>query len=402
MRYFFTCLALQLRLVRKKALALLAMALAALFLSAAVAVAGSILLSQRNFTGVSLAVATEDGDETIDAMIELLGSMQDLSDFATIHRTTPQQARQMVQSGNATVALILPAGFLNSVLTGENLMPQLVVDTSRPLETMLVVKLAESATRMLSTAQQGITYTLQVYSSQPGAAPSQGTVVRDVNLLFASWVLSRNNLFRSALVSPSGSLSLVQYYALGAILFFALLCMPVLYRQFSFGHQGPWLARMRAGGRSFCGYMAAAVLCGAAAVLPALVLLLLGCAALGGGAVFAPSLLLALPLIALCFSAFTFLCCNTGSILAAVSLNFILAVAAILCCGGIVPLALLPSPVAALAPLSPLGWMRDILSPLFGATQSWASMLWLAAFTAVLFAGCLLFARYKQRGRLAI
>lgn len=391
------CVLLQLRLMRGKLLALAGMALAALLLGAAGAAAAQGLLVGRNFTGVTIALASEEENPLIDQAVELLAGMQDISSFATIERTTAQQAVALVRDGHATAAIILPQGFLHSTQTGENLPPTLVLDTSRPLEAAMVVSLGESAVRLLGSAQQGVQLVLQVYDAVDGRAIPRPEVVLGANLTYASWVLQRSDLFREYRADVPGALDLAPHYLLGAVLFFAFLALPVLHPLYALRAQAGWLGRLRAAGMPLWANTVAQVLAGAAAIAAMLCLALGGVAVMLGGLAFSPSALLAVLLVALCFSCAGWLLCNTGGVMAAGGLSFLLAVAMLLCAGGVVPLVLLPAPVAALAPFSPFGWMHTALAPLFGAAGGFGALWPLAALLVLLAAAVGLASRVASR-----
>ena len=377
------CMGLQLRVARKRLLALLAMGLAALLLSAAVAAGAGRLLAGQGFAGLRIAVASEEADERIDLLLDVLADMQDVQAFADIQRAAPGEVESLVRSGAVNAAVVLPQGFVHSLMTGENLSPRLILDASRPLEAMMVARLAENAARMLAKAQQAVGYAAAVYGGQQAQTPPLGDVLAQVNLTFAVWVLQRGEMFRTVLVNPTGALTLAQHYLLCALLFFALLCVPVLYRLYSLGEQKGWLARLRGAGCGVGVWMASQVAVGALALFLLLCLLLLAAGlALGGGLSLwlVPGLVLA----ALFLSCFGFVLCNVGGPLPSVSLGFLLALTFWVAAGGVVPLVLLPAPVAALAPLSPLVWLRDALAPLFGAPGSPGALAALGGGCAVL------------------
>ena len=378
------CLGLQLRVARKRLLALLAMGLAALLLSAAVAVGAQQLFAGQGFAGMHIAVASEEDDERIDLLLDVLAGMQDVQGFADIQKAAPSEVESLVRSGAVNAAVVLPQGFVQSLMTGENLPPKLVLDASRPLEAMMVAQLAENAARMLAKAQQAVGYAAAVYSGQQAQTPPLNEVLAQVNLRFAVWVLQRGEMFRTVLVNPTGALMLAQHYLLCALLFFAMLCVPVLYRLYSLQEQKGWLARMRGAGCGVGVWMASQVAVGALALFLLLCLLLAAGLALGAG--FSLWVLPGLALAALFLSCFGFVLCNLGGPLSSVSLGFLLSLAFWVMAGGVVPLVLLPAPVAALAPLSPLVWLRDALAPLFGAPGSLGALGALGGGCAVLLA----------------
>ena len=256
----------------------------------------------------------------------------------------------------------------------------------------------------------------------------------EVDLKYALWVLGRAEMYRSETASPiGGALAVPQHYLLSALLFFCFLAPAgVLFPVFSWRRQAQWLRRFRGAGRPLSAYALSQMLWGALAIFLLLCLVLAGLAAAGpalsragsgvaaaGGAIrlspatarllsgltphLSPALLPGLLLTALFLSAFAFLCCNSGHIFSALSLDFVLAGAFLAVSGGIAPAALLPDRINALSPYSPLTWMRELLSALYlspGGPPPLAPGLKLAASALLLVAVALLYSRrFEKQGR---
>lgn len=185
----FKILPQTLRRMLKPMAILLAMALLALATSVGVAAGAARLMAGQGFTGLTLAFAGPDDEERLQWILPYLEEMKDIAGYASFIQTTPQEARQMVQSGQAAAAVLLPEGFLNSLVTGENASPTLVVNAARPLEMLLVGTLAQSAIRMLVSAQQGIAATMAAYQTGPPTGLQQNDAMVGINLEYGYWVL---------------------------------------------------------------------------------------------------------------------------------------------------------------------------------------------------------------------
>ena len=438
-----TSLSLHWQSMKKPVLLTCGMAFLLLLFSFALMLAGSFLLGGRGFTPLTLAVADEAENAQIPRILSFLGEMDEIKSYVQLELVTPQEARDMVAEGLASAALVFPEGFLDSVYSGENLSPMLLLDASRPLEVLGLSLLSESACSMLTNAQRGIALAQAVYEHVGPANIDFNRMLWDVNMKYALWFIDRIDLFQSQPVSPVGGvLSVAQHYMLSALLFFCFLApVGLLYPAYAWRNQRLWLWRIRAAGQALPAYALAQILWGALALFLLLALVLGGLYAAGqwlpmaSGASSVPGaallssgmdqpalhpmlagmaaalspkfslyLLPALLLISLFIAAFTFVCCNTGHIYAAVSLNFVCASLFLFLSGGLVPAVLLPEGILALRPFSPLTWMRNLLSPLYLPASGLTMATSAAALTmavALLFALAFLFCRFaeKQGGR---
>ncbi|MDL2218210.1 ABC transporter permease [Christensenellaceae bacterium OttesenSCG-928-M15] len=393
---FLPLLQLQLRLMKKKLVMLIAITLILVLLSSALAFAGSLLFQSEQTVHVTVAVAVEDDDDRLTRAFEMVTDVKEVAAFATIFETTPDEAASLVQAGAANAAVIFPANFINSVISGENLSPRLIVDTSRAIEAILITKLAQSGVRLLTASQQGYLFTMQVYDAFAPDEPPRQTVDYEASMRFYLFVASCGELFSRLQVSSTGALNATQHYLLSGALFFTLLCLPMFYPLLSFRAQSGFLMRLNSTGCSRVHYALAQIIATALAMLFVLLLLFSGIALISLQAGNLLRLLPALLLSALFFACYGFLLSNTGSIISMVILNFLLSAVMMVSFGGLIPSGYLPAALTSLGALSPLKFMHDAFGALFGLDAVFP--LPLLAITAALLLLCLLFARLKREG----
>lgn len=361
-------------------------ALAALLLGAAVAGAALALLQSGGLSPLRLAVAAGDDEVDLEALATgVLGAGQ--LDYLVLSFTQNEnEARRQVAAGEASAALLLPAGFAQSLMSGENLSPTLLLPEGRPLENLLVASLADSAVRMLAAAQRGITAGAAAASGLPGGE----NAAYALNLKYGLWVLGRDGVIEKTVLQPTGSLGTAPHYLLCFLVFLYFLCAPMLYDAFSEAKNRVWRGRLRGAGFALPLYNAALLLWGFLGYLALLLATLLPAgAAAGARAGLSPALLGGAALCALFFSAFSFLCCQLGPQPVCVGAAALLGTGGLFVGGGVLPPAMLPPAVGALARFSPFSWAAGVLSPAFGAKASGGAALALGLLCALLVALCL-------------
>lgn len=279
--------------------------------------------------------------------------------------------------------LTIPEGFLNSILTGENISPILECTAGSPLEAMLVRQMVWAGTEDLTSAQLGV-YTVQemVEYGKGMSDEEYNRLLMEINLLLMKQMIGRRDLLTNQMISATGTLSLPMYYfiSLGTLLLFAyaFLFHSVLSSLKSFAQRlekGRWAVFGAAAFHLFA--------------LETLVLLVVSIA--GGTLQWIESLLLG-GLV----SGFSMLVCacfrDSGrcaglSLLGSLGLGF---------CGGMfLPLPLMPKIFRVLAPFNPL-WQGQRLfqSLLLGQRiEDFQSLLWIVA----LWCGCGLLWMGKER-----
>lgn len=384
LRFFKTYTALTLGRLRRQLWLLAGLALLCLGLSAGAGRAAEELLSRGvEMERVTLAITAPPGDETPRRLVQYMNRMEDIAQYCRAAAMEEGQALEALERGEVTAVLALPENFIQGVMWGENPDLRLIAAGDRPLESLLLLWVGQSAADLLSAFQGGVYAVLELYDQSPPAELSRDQVVFDINLRYIDMALGRSGFFRPQAVSATQALPISLHYALSLLAYFALSAAPLFMPVYG----GGWLRfqrRLRGAGRG-CGTGFAA---GAAAGTLALTVLLFP-ALLAAGAGQRPLALLgaAVGMAAFC-SLFCALCCLiAGSAAGCGALAFLTALLALALAGGIVPPALLPRTLQRLSWLSPVTWLRRLAAWPMGwemPASAWACLALSAAGMAAL------------------
>lgn len=327
------------------------------------------------FSGITLAVTAPEGDDTPRLLERYMGGMEDISGYCRVEAMGREEALAALEDGRVSAVLALPEDFIQGVRQGTNPAVQLIVDSGRPLESLLTLWVGQSAADMLSAAQAGVYGVLDLYDQGLTGGQPWDQVMMEINLRYIQWILGRQEVVGQRTVLPTGSLPIGQHYTL-SLFFWLLLSLGPL---FAWNYQGRWLdgcRRLRWVGRSPLTGLAASVAASwavLAVLIWAALWLVLGARPLG-----------ALPAALCCglFAAvYAALCAlATGTAAGCAGLSFLISFAALLLAGGIIPPVLLPQLAARLGELSPIAWMRALAAEGMGVPAEGAPG---AALTAV-------------------
>lgn len=383
MRYFGQFLKLTLvRLCRQRGL-LAGLALLCFLLPLGAGRAADVLLSQGvDFSGVTLAVTAPEGD-SVPRLLELfLGDMEDVAQYCRFVALEEGEAMDALRQGEVTAVLVLPEDFIHGVMWGTNPDLRLVVAGDRPLESLLLLWVGQSAGDILAAFQSGVYAVLDLYEEDPPPGLTRDQVVLDINLRYIALAMDRTGMFQQLEVSATQALPIPLHYALSLTAYFALSAAPLFVPIYS----GNWLRfqrRLRGVGRSAAAGYAGGVCAG----IPALLLLIFPSLLLTGEG--NPVLLLGAALgMALFGSVFGSLCCLAAENAAGCGLiAFCVSLLSLALAGGIVPPVLLPGPVRRLSWLSPVTWLRRLAAWPMGLPADlsvWACLVLSAAGMAAL------------------
>jgi len=317
--------------------------------------AGQLFSQGVDFAGVTLAVTAPEGDETPRLLEGYMGEMEDIAQYCQFRGMAEADALEALRAGEVTAVLALPENFIQGVMDGGNPDLRLIVDGERPLESLLLLWVGQSACDILSAFQSGVYAVLNLYAQSPPPGLSRDQVVVDINLRYIRLALDRGELFQSRTVSATGVLPVHLHYGLTLLAYLGLSAAPLFLPLYS----GSWMGfqrRLRAVGRGPLAGCLSGVTAGAAALFlllaPALLLL-------GEGPPL-PLLGAALGMAVFC-SIFCALCCLAwGSAAGCGGLSFAVSLASLALAGGVVPPVLLPGALRRLTGLSPVTWLARL------------------------------------------
>lgn len=353
--------------------------------------AAGVLLSRGvDFHGVTLAITAPEGDGVPQQLERFMGDMEDIAQYCRIVSMDEEAALAALERGEVTAVLALPENFIRGVMWGENPDLRLIVAGDRPLESLLLLWVGQSACDILSAFQSGVYAVLDLYEEAPPPGLDREDVVLDINLRYISLALDRTGMFRTEEISATRTLPVPLHYALALISYFALSAAPLFVPVYS----GDWLRpqqRLRAAGRGTAAGYWSGVLAGTVFLLP----LLLPALLLAGGGVSLSLTASALGMALYC-SLFCSVCCLISRSAAGCGVAaFTISLAWLALAGGIVPPVLLPRPVQKLSGLSPVAWLMELAARPMGYKVSLSTWLCLAVSGAALAALALVL--YRRR-----
>ena len=353
LRYFEKLTALTMGKLCQQRWLLAGLVLLCLLLPLGAGRAAEALLSRGvNFAGVTLAITAPEGDSVPQLLEQFMGEMEDIAQYCDIVALEEGAALEALGRGEVTAVLVLPERFIQGVMWGGNPDLRLIVAGDRPLESLLLLWVGQSASDILSAFQSGVYAVLDLYEENPPPGLTRDQVVFDINLRYISLATGRSHMFRAETVLATQTLPISLHYTLALASYFALAAAPVFVPVYS----GDWLRfqrRLRCVGRGVSAGYFSSVFAG----IPALLLLLYPALLITGAGRPLPLLGAALLMSIFC-SVFCSLCClATGSASGCGVAAFAVSLLSLALAGGIVPAVLLPGPVRQLSELSPVTWL---------------------------------------------
>lgn len=148
----------------------------------------------------------------------------DSSRFAmNFHMLEEDEAREALLAGELTAYLVVPDGFVDSVVRGENYsIKYYAANGQAGVGTMLMHELAMIISELITQSQSGI-YGMQSICNEYGYYDVYWTATNDINLQYINLLLDRPRLFDVEILGVSNNLSMVGYYICGFSVLFIMI-----------------------------------------------------------------------------------------------------------------------------------------------------------------------------------
>lgn len=219
---------------------MLAGAIVLLFLAGTIALFSSRALYDGQASGrIPVGVVLPEDDvvaEKVISMISSLDSVKSLCDFQYMGR---EESYRGLQKGELYAVMEVPEGLVQGIMDGSNPPVKIVIPEQAGLESSIFRELTETGAEILSSAQAGI-YAGNQLCRVYGLEAQIPQMEKDLNRIFLSYSLPREDYFRHGKVSATGDLDTASFYGISAYVLILMLCaIPVS------GYLVPWKTVMK-------------------------------------------------------------------------------------------------------------------------------------------------------------
>jgi len=178
--------------------------------------------SHDNKTKVRVGVVGDISESYLGVGIRAVQYLDDSQYFMEILELSKEEAASMLTKGEINSYLVVPEGFIDAVVSGENIpATYYTTDGQEGIGTVIMKEIMGTVSKLVLESQSGI-YSLQDYMWAEGT-PNFWENVDALNVNYIYNILERNNLMHVELVGVSDSLSTVGYYFCGILLLVLLL-----------------------------------------------------------------------------------------------------------------------------------------------------------------------------------
>lgn len=168
-----------------------------------------------------IPVAVVDKDDTIESRI-LISQLAEIELIGEIHKVSEEEARSLVNENKIAAAVIIPEGFVLSVVSGENKSISVLANAKRERQAVIIKTLITGAANIVSSGQ-AVLYSYYKFVNETGIAKDE--LNREFDALSQDIImksLDRNSVVSEIKTYPDDNLTATEYYTASLLALFLL------------------------------------------------------------------------------------------------------------------------------------------------------------------------------------
>lgn len=185
--------------------------------------AGKILYGDAVIGRVNIGVVLPQQDTLAVTAVRMLTSLESVKSVCDFHHLDEADGRKQMEEGKLHALMLVPDGFVDDIINGENTPITIVLPNNPGMEAMVFKELADAGARTLGVAQGSI-YAVDELCIRYEMSGAISQVEDELNRIYLAYSLPRADYYRDFKVSAVGDVTVVQYYAISAALLFLFLC----------------------------------------------------------------------------------------------------------------------------------------------------------------------------------
>lgn len=230
MRFLSTTMIVSFKCIRKKIFILAMILTMAMLLSYAIVFFAQSSLASEDFK-IDIAFVNLDDNETMIFLERIILNNEEIEKrFNIVKATSLEEGKEKVASNEVLGCVLLPEGFLESVLIGENIAPEVYTPKLSTLEKYIMESFVESLEMIMVSTQSAIYTTFDELQKNN---LYQEHHLQEVNMDFVMTLLKLFNQFDNEGISYTNNLSIQQHYTISIIVFLLYLTTVLFYNEMS-------------------------------------------------------------------------------------------------------------------------------------------------------------------------
>lgn len=166
--------------------------------------------------------SSEDDSKLTQLIVNTLSTTKSLTSIFNVYNVETENIEDLALNENSVVSVVVPSGFLNSLMTGDNYPIKLYFSSTTSIYSIIIRELSLAAQTSLKSAQ-AVVYTLYDYYYENQKYSYAKEANEDLNLILIKKAFSRDKMFKKKHISSTTNLEITGYYIASGLLTIILL-----------------------------------------------------------------------------------------------------------------------------------------------------------------------------------
>ena len=169
-----------------------------------------------------ISVAVIDKDDTIESRI-LIKQLEEIELIGRMYKVSEEEAISLIDENKIAAAIIVPEGFVSSVVSGENKSISILGNAKKEEQAVIIKTLITGASNIVSSGQ-AVLYSYYKFVNETGGI-ARDELNREFDALSQDIImksLDRNNVVSEIKTYPEDNLTATEYYTASLLALFLL------------------------------------------------------------------------------------------------------------------------------------------------------------------------------------
>lgn len=307
---------------------------------------------------IEVGLVNLDNNTTTEFLLNfMLNTGEIVDNFNVSIINSEDDALELINNNDIMACIVIPQDFLTSVLNASNYSPKLILNTKSSLEIYLIKSLAENLEAMMKNTQSAIYMTLDNIAS----SNVNQELIMQINLDYINVLLDRDTIFDKYNIEYVNKLSIWEHYFLIILIYILFLTTPLFFNELNLSLNKNILKQLSLVEKNFKIFY-----------LSKLLMIILAYFIIFIGLIFYLNISVTLILLISIINSLVFMLLfqsiffnKFNDFIVCSQANFIFNTMGLIICGGVVPTLFLPKVITIFENLSPMYYIKNMLSILF-------------------------------------
>ena len=182
-----------------------------------------LMMETTVFPKVGVGVVIPEENTMVEMITNYISSMESVESVCDFHYVSYEEGERLLSEGSLQVVVVLPANLYEDLNSWQSVQATILLPEEDVVGTRMFGQILSSGLGLLQVAEAGIQASYDVAAGE-SLKMSRGEIGYFLGMKYVTQVLDRMDTFDDFVISPTGTMTMLQFYFMGL-----LLCVCLIY-----------------------------------------------------------------------------------------------------------------------------------------------------------------------------